>query len=100
MCVCHLSGCVDVRSLPEQQAHHVCVTLLGGQMQRTDPLLGQDLGLGPVLQQGQRYGRLFLLGCDVQRGVAVLDHGEQSVIPLSIDPWAIRLLFFISVQRF
>lgn len=46
-----LRGCVDVRSFVQQQAGHLGVAFLGRQVERADPLLGQDVGLGSVLQQ-------------------------------------------------
>lgn len=70
--VCDLGGCVDVSSLSEQQARHLGVALLRCEVQRADPLLGQDVRLCAVLQQRQRDLRLVLLGCNVEWGVAIL----------------------------
>lgn len=49
--VSDLGGCVDVSSLSEQQARHLSMALLRCQVQRADPLLGQNVCLCAVLQQ-------------------------------------------------
>lgn len=71
--VCDLGGCVGVSSFAQQQAGHLGVSLLGRQVQRADPLLGQNVGLRSVLQQRRRDVGLVLLGGDVERSVAVLE---------------------------
>lgn len=49
--VVDLGGCIDVSSLSEQKARHLSVALLRCQVQRADPLLGQNVRLCSVLQQ-------------------------------------------------
>lgn len=46
-----LRGCIDVSSFVQQQARHLGVAFLGCQVEGADALLGQDVGLGSVLQQ-------------------------------------------------
>lgn len=78
----YLGGHVDLGSFAQEQSSHVGVALLGGQMERRDSLLCQDVGLSSVLQQNRSYFHLVLLGCDVERSVAVLiheDRGEEMV---------------------
>lgn len=40
---------VDLGSFAHEQGSHVCVALLGGQMERSDTLLRQNVGLSSVL---------------------------------------------------
>lgn len=69
---------VYLGSLADEQSGHVGVALLRGQVQRCDALLGQDVGLGAVLQQHRSDFHLVLLGRDVERSVAVLvDAGKE-----------------------
>lgn len=70
---CHM----DVGSFLQQQSHHVSVTLLGGQMKWGDSLLGQNVGLSPVVQQSGSYLHLVLLGSDMQRGVSILTSARR-----------------------
>lgn len=78
----YLSLDVDLGSLADKQGSHICVALLGGQMERSDTLLGQNVGLGSVLQQHRGDFHLVLLSRDVERSVAILidgDGGEKLV---------------------
>lgn len=73
----YLSLDVDLGSFADKQGSHVGVTLLGGQMERSDALLGQDVGLSAVLQKHSSDLHLVLLCCNVEGSVAVLvDAGE------------------------
>jgi len=63
---------MDIRSFLQKQGHHVSVTFLGGQMKWSDSLLGQNVGLCPIVQQSGSYLHLILLGGNVQRSVSVL----------------------------
>lgn len=79
----YLGGDIDLRSLTDEQGSHVCVTLLGGQMERSDALLGQDVGVCAVLQQHCGNIHLILLRGDVQSSVAVL-MGEGPTLMLGL----------------
>lgn len=73
----YLVGRVD-RSVPrQQQRHYVHVPFLRREVQRRDPLARHRVGGGAVLQQRGGYLHLILLGCDVERRVAVLG-GEET----------------------
>lgn len=74
----YLSLDVDLGSLAYEQGSQVCVALLGGQMERSDALLGQNVGLGSVLQQNSGDFHLVLLSRDVEGSVSVLMHGEST----------------------
>lgn len=56
------------------------MALLRGQVERGHSLLGQDVGVSAVLQQHCSDFHLVLLGCDVERGVAVLKQGQTDAI--------------------
>lgn len=82
----HLSLDVDLGSLADEQGSHVGVALLGGQMERCDALLGQDVGLGVVLQQHCGDFHLVLLRRNVERSVAILvDAGEGETLVLMLN---------------
>lgn len=72
----HLSLHVALPPLADEQGSHVGVALLRGQVQRGDPLLGQDVGVRSVLQQHRGDLHLVLLSGDVERSVSVLIQGE------------------------
>lgn len=81
----YLSLDVDLGSLADEQGSHVGVALLGGQMERCDALLGQDVGLGVVLQQHCGDFHLVLLRRNVERSVAILvDAGEGETLVLML----------------
>lgn len=92
-CLSYLCLGVDLGSLADEQGSHVCMALLRGQMERCDPLLGQDVGLSSVLQQHCGDLHLVLLGGDVQRSVAVLVRAtekRESKKPQTVfsnNPW-------------
>lgn len=68
---------VDLGSFADEQGSHVGVALLGGEVERSDALLGQDVGLGAVLQQHCRDFHLVLFCRNVEGSVAILvDAGE------------------------
>lgn len=79
----YLGGHVDLGSLAQEQSSHVGVALLGGQMERCDPLLCQDVGLSSILKQNCGYFHLVFLSCDVQRSVAVLIHKDRREVMVS-----------------
>lgn len=71
---------VDLGSFADEQGSHFGVALLGGQMERRDALLGQDVGLGAVLQQHSSDFHLVLLCRNVEGSVAILvDAGDDHV---------------------
>lgn len=42
-----------------------------------DPLLGQNVGLSPVVQQSGSYLHLVFLGSNMERGVSILTPGRK-----------------------
>lgn len=57
-------------------------------MERSDTLLGQNVGLSSVLQQHRGDIHLVLLSRDVERSVAILidaDRGEELVSLLNVN---------------
>lgn len=63
---------VNHRSLVQQQGGHLAVSFLRGQVQWTDSLLGEHVGLSTILHQGRGNGCLVLLRCNVEGRVAIL----------------------------
>lgn len=98
----YLGEHVDLGSLAQEQSSHVGMALLGGQMERRDPLLCQDVGLSSVLQQNCGYFHLVLLGCDVERSVAVLIHedtGEKMVSVVTMVSVTLFHIYYSAAQN-
>ena len=89
----HLWCYVGLGASLQEQCQHLGVSLLCGQVDGADALLGHGVGVGSVLQQRRGNVHLVLLGSNVQRSEAILKISKYIF-------FFINCIYYLALQKY